>query len=221
MLFNKTSNIICCCLQRISSSSVIRPTFGPPELTLSGPLIGSGSGSSFIQAFSNIFVHFPLVPAWLCFKCCLKWSALKNFFAWLHSPNLCISCKCITRTSQSCSVAIAIWWPEDDGEETPDRGKSSPQYPQVSASLGRIGEIWNAAAYPDNAAQDHEWRRRWREFWWRSASFLFLKRLRQYAHSYCFSCSCALNDTLANEEESADWMEITWVLLANRISWAF
>lgn len=28
-----------------------------------------GGGSSFIQAFSSILVHFPLVPAWLCFRC--------------------------------------------------------------------------------------------------------------------------------------------------------
>lgn len=29
----------------------------------------SGIGSSFIHAFSNILVHFPLVPPWLCFRC--------------------------------------------------------------------------------------------------------------------------------------------------------
>lgn len=28
-----------------------------------------GGGSSFIHAFSSILVHFPLVPAWLCFRC--------------------------------------------------------------------------------------------------------------------------------------------------------
>lgn len=35
----------------------------------------SGGASSFMQTFSRIFVHFPLVPAWLCFKCWRKWSA--------------------------------------------------------------------------------------------------------------------------------------------------
>lgn len=49
--------------QRTSSSSFILPTLGPPDVILSGPLMGSGSGSSFIQAFSNMLVHFPLVPA--------------------------------------------------------------------------------------------------------------------------------------------------------------
>lgn len=28
-----------------------------------------GGGSSFIHAFSSMLVHFPLVPAWLCFRC--------------------------------------------------------------------------------------------------------------------------------------------------------
>ena len=46
----------------------------------------SGSGSSFMQAFSSMLVHLPLVPAWLCFRCWRKWSARKNFFALLHSP---------------------------------------------------------------------------------------------------------------------------------------
>lgn len=43
---------------------------------MSVPIIG---GSSFMHAASSWFVHFPLVPAWLCFKCCRKWSARKNF----------------------------------------------------------------------------------------------------------------------------------------------
>lgn len=53
-------------------------------------------------------------------------------------------------------------------------------------------EPWKAAWKLERAAQDQEWRRRWREFWWRSASFLFLKRLLQYWHEYCFSISWAL-----------------------------
>ena len=57
--------------------------------------------SSFMQAFSKILVHFPLVPAWLCFRCCRKWSARKNFLALLHSPNLCTVVKCSNRRSQS------------------------------------------------------------------------------------------------------------------------
>ena len=39
---------------------------------IGAPGCGSGiviGGSSFIHAFSNMLVHFPLVPAWLCFRC--------------------------------------------------------------------------------------------------------------------------------------------------------
>lgn len=61
--------------------------------------------------------NIPDVPWWLCFKCCRKWSAyaqlvpptqtvnsysmltLKNFFAWLHSPNLCTWFRCSARKS--------------------------------------------------------------------------------------------------------------------------
>lgn len=32
--------------------------------------------SGNMQAFSSTLVHLPLVPAWLCFRCCRKWSAL-------------------------------------------------------------------------------------------------------------------------------------------------
>lgn len=126
---------------KTSSSSLIRATRPFEGLTLSRPLMGSGSGSSFMHAFSSMLVHLPLVPAWLCFRCCLKWSALKNFFAWLHSLNLCISCKCTIRISQSCSEAIATRCPVSVGEEMPVLGNSSPQYPQESASLGREGEL--------------------------------------------------------------------------------
>lgn len=45
---------------------------------------------------------------------------------------------------------------------------------------------------PERTAQDHECLRRCSEFWCRSASFLFLKRLLQYAQVYCFSVSCNL-----------------------------
>lgn len=55
---------------------------------------------------------------------------------------------------------MAIGGPDIEGDEIPEREKSSPQYPQVSSSFGRFGELWNAAAYPDSAAQDQEWRRR-------------------------------------------------------------
>ena len=39
---------------------------------IGAPGCGSGiviGGSSFIHAFSSMLVHFPLVPAWLCFRC--------------------------------------------------------------------------------------------------------------------------------------------------------
>lgn len=98
---------------------------------------GTGKGSSLMQAFSSMFVHFPLVPAWLCLRCCLKWSARKNFFAWLHSPNLCTSVKCCIRASKSLSVAILM---PRSGSIGPLLGNSSPQYPHVSASFGRAGE---------------------------------------------------------------------------------
>lgn len=58
-------------VHKISSSSLILATL-PPGLILSGPRIGSGSGSSFMHEFSSMFVHLPLVPAWLCFRCCRK-----------------------------------------------------------------------------------------------------------------------------------------------------
>lgn len=90
----------------------------------------------------------------------------------------------------------------------PERGNSWPQKPQVSASMGDVGEGWKAAAQPESAAHDQECRRRWREFWWRSASFLFLKRLRQYAHSYCFSCSWALDLTLVCGKKEARMLDI-------------
>lgn len=45
----------------------------PPCSPTLGVLL-SGS-SSFMHAFSSMFVHFPLVPAWLCFRCWRKWSA--------------------------------------------------------------------------------------------------------------------------------------------------
>lgn len=51
--------------------------FPPGPLPPCSPMLGvllSGS-SSFIHAFSSMFVHFPLVPAWLCFRCWRKWSA--------------------------------------------------------------------------------------------------------------------------------------------------
>jgi hypothetical protein len=74
-----------------SCTSSIMPGFGAraavgcePATELIDPMRSFGGGSSFIQAFSNMFVHFPLVPAWLCFRCCLKWSALQNFFEELH-----------------------------------------------------------------------------------------------------------------------------------------
>lgn len=127
-----------------------------------------GVGSSFMHAVSNTFVHFPLAPAWLCFKCCRKWSALKNFFCWLHSPYLCTW----FRWSLLCSQLGGL-------------GNCSPQYPQTSAVEdmwpAEDGLLlgWNAARTPVNAAQDHEWRRRCSEFWCRSASFLFLKRFGQ------------------------------------------
>jgi len=34
--------------------------------------IGVGGSSSNIHAFSSMFVHFPLVPAWECFRCWRK-----------------------------------------------------------------------------------------------------------------------------------------------------
>lgn len=33
---------------------------------------GAGGSSSIMQAFSSRLVHFPLVPAWLCFRCWRK-----------------------------------------------------------------------------------------------------------------------------------------------------
>lgn len=146
-----------------------------PDLSL-----GSGGCSSFIHAFSRILVHLPLLPAWLCFRCWRKWSARKNFFALLHSPNLCTVVKCSNRRSQSGRGKL---------------GNSSPQYPHEScegpALVWQDGEAepWKAAWKLGRAAQDQEWRRRCREFWCRSASFLFLKRLLQYWQEYCFSIS--------------------------------
>lgn len=46
---------------------VFDPEF--PALPSSLALFFSGGASSFMHAFSRMFVHFPLVPAWLCFKC--------------------------------------------------------------------------------------------------------------------------------------------------------
>lgn len=40
-----------------------------PALPSSLAFFFSGGASSFMHAFSRMFVHFPLVPAWLCFKC--------------------------------------------------------------------------------------------------------------------------------------------------------
>lgn len=51
------------CPHSVSSVILLTLPFKLPSLTISGPLIGSGSGSSFIHAFSSMFVHFPLVPA--------------------------------------------------------------------------------------------------------------------------------------------------------------
>lgn len=100
----ETCLIDCHCSLRTSEMAldVNDPLWGPEALSL-GPLGSRGSGgcSSFMQAFSKILVHFPLVPAWLCFRCCRKWSARKNFFALLHSPNLCTVVKCSNRRSQS------------------------------------------------------------------------------------------------------------------------
>jgi hypothetical protein len=39
------------------------------------PYRGTGGSSSSMHAFSNILVHLPLVPAWLCLRCWRKWSA--------------------------------------------------------------------------------------------------------------------------------------------------
>lgn len=68
------------------------------------PTRSCGGGSSLMHAFSSMLVHLPLVPAWLCFRCCRKWSARKNFLAWLHSPNLCTWFKCSDRASQSAGL---------------------------------------------------------------------------------------------------------------------
>jgi hypothetical protein len=119
---------------------------------------GVGSSSN-IQAFSSMLVHFPLVPAWLCLRCCLKWSALKNFLDELHSRNLCTSCRCLIRSSQSWSVACRGALPPLKAPvpgPRPDRGNSSPQYPQVSASPGLLVESWKALSYPERAEHDHE-----------------------------------------------------------------
>lgn len=48
----------------------------------------TGGSSSIMQAFSSRLVHFPLAPAWLCLRCCRKWSARKNFLDKLHWRNL-------------------------------------------------------------------------------------------------------------------------------------
>jgi len=149
---------------------------------------GKGGSSFSMHAVSSMLVHLPLVPAWLCLRCCLKWSARKNFLLELHSRNLCTSCKCRRRASQSCSVA----WRVRPAE--PLRLNSSPQKPHTSASPGRFVLSWKAWSYPcsSRAEQDQLCRLTWRLFWCRSASFLFLKRLPQKEHSYCFSASCAL-----------------------------
>lgn len=62
-----------------SCTSSITPGFGARGVVAEVPAIelielmrSFGGGSSFIHAFSSMFVHFPLVPAWLCFKCCRK-----------------------------------------------------------------------------------------------------------------------------------------------------
>jgi hypothetical protein len=43
-----------------------------PEMEPMEPTRSWGTGSSLMHAFSSMFVHFPLVPAWLCFKCWRK-----------------------------------------------------------------------------------------------------------------------------------------------------
>lgn len=43
-----------------------------PAMELMEPTRSFGGGSSFMHEFSSMLVHFPLVPAWLCFKCCRK-----------------------------------------------------------------------------------------------------------------------------------------------------
>lgn len=77
---------------------------------------GTGGGSSFMQAFSSMLVHLPLVPWWLCLRCWRKWSARKNFLDWLHSPNLCTWLRWSARTSHCGGLA-----------------NSFPQYPHASA----------------------------------------------------------------------------------------
>jgi hypothetical protein len=52
-----------------SCTSLITPGFGAswamadPAIELIEPTRSCGGGSSFMQAFSSMFVHFPLVPA--------------------------------------------------------------------------------------------------------------------------------------------------------------
>lgn len=91
-----------------------------------------------MHAVSSMFVHFPLVPAWLCFRCCRKWSARKNFLVWLHSPNLCTMFRCSARMSH-CGGLENSW----------------PQYPHASVPLLEE-EVWYAASTPDRAAHDQE-----------------------------------------------------------------
>lgn len=104
------------------------------------PHFGVGSSSN-MHAFSSMFVHFPLDPAWLCLRCCRKWSARKNFLLLLHSLNLWSVIRCWARSSQSWSDAARPTPPDDAG---PVRAKSRPQYPQVSASPGRLVLSWKA-----------------------------------------------------------------------------
>lgn len=97
------------------------PASGPiaARVTTASLAIGTGGCSSRMQAASSMFVHFPLVPAWECLRCCRKWSARKNFLFWVHSLNLCTCVRCSTRCAQSGSGSLT---------------NSRPQYPQESVS---------------------------------------------------------------------------------------
>lgn len=61
----------------VTGSTLLQPLIPPSlpkKLHLANHLPGGGGGgsSSIMHAFSSMLVHFPLVPAWLCFRCWRK-----------------------------------------------------------------------------------------------------------------------------------------------------
>ena len=139
--------------------------------------------------------HFPLELAWLRIEYCLKWSALKNLFIWIHFPEVCDTLKCLILIFQSCLhgfKSTLLLRPED---KIPVLMRSSPQNPHLSESAG-VAKAWNTASYKESLAHGHDLSHKLENFWCISTSLFHLCRFLQYTHLYCFSWACVLQVTL-------------------------